>query len=93
METACVVTDGRHRGMFMQVRFLQRREVITTTKGEKMSPVYQYKCDGCGWSIDINRSIAERDSAPMCGDCLKPMARTMTPVAAVFKGSGWGGNK
>jgi len=58
-----------------------------------MSPVYQYKCGGCGWSIDINRPISERDVAPMCGDCLTPMARELSPVAAIFKGSGWGSSK
>jgi putative FmdB family regulatory protein len=61
--------------------------------GSAMSPIYQYKCDGCGWSIDINRPISERDVAPMCGDCLTPMARELSPVAAIFKGSGWGSSK
>ena len=56
-----------------------------------MSPIYQYKCDRCGWTVDINKTIAERDSAPMCGDCCVDMVRQVSvSVGAVFKGDGWG---
>jgi putative FmdB family regulatory protein len=55
-----------------------------------MSPIYQYKCNGCGWTIDVNKSIAERNEGPMCGDCLVQMVRSISQVSAIFKGTGWG---
>lgn len=58
-----------------------------------MSPIYQYKCDGCGWTIDVNRSIAERNDGPMCGDCLVSTKRMVSNVSAHFKGDGWGSSK
>lgn len=55
-----------------------------------MSPTYSYRCANCGWSIAINKKIAERDSAPMCGDCCVQMSREVAQaVGSVFKGSGF----
>ena len=59
-----------------------------------MSPIYSYKCTRCGWSIEINKTIAQRDEAPMCGDCCEQMIRQISQsVAATFKGDGWGSSK
>jgi predicted nucleic acid-binding Zn ribbon protein len=55
-----------------------------------MSPTYSYRCGHCGWSIAINKSIAQRDEAPMCGDCCVQMTREVSQaVGSSFKGQGF----
>lgn len=58
-----------------------------------MTPMYEYKCPRCGEVVAKYREIAERNNAPMCGDCLVPSQRTMAAVPAHFKGTGWGKDK
>lgn len=83
------VNEGTHRGMRPtgSIPVTPRK---TFTNGGAMSPIYQYKCNGCGWTIDVNKSIAERNEGPMCGDCLVQMVRSISQVSAIFKGTGWG---
>lgn len=58
-----------------------------------MSPVYSYRCERCGWSVDLNRSISDESPAPICGDCLISTTKVFHAPAAIFKGQGWGGSK
>jgi len=86
------VSEGTHRGM-RPAGSIPATPRKTFKNGGNVSPIYQYRCDRCGWSIDINRTIAERDNAPMCGDCCVQMTRSISQVGAIFKGDGWGKSK
>jgi len=57
-----------------------------------MSPVYVYRCIKCGAETEIHRSIEDSNKELECGDCLEPMMKVFQPVAAHFKGNGWGKN-
>lgn len=40
-------------------------------------PLYGYECGGCGATKDEFRKISERNNAPSCDKCSKPMAKTI----------------
>lgn len=58
-----------------------------------MSPIYSYKCQRCGWSVDLDRSFTDTSPAPTCGDCLIATTKVIHATPAIFKGEGWAGKK
>ena len=46
-------------------------------------PTYSYQCQMCGHTQDEQRAMADRDNAPVCKKCQKPMIRKY--VAVPFK--------
>ena len=55
-----------------------------------MMPSYDYKCDTCNSTIEVQRSFDE-ESTPMCTSCNGTMSRVWQATFAHFKGGGWGG--
>jgi putative FmdB family regulatory protein len=53
-------------------------------------PRYDYKCEECQTTIEIERSMHE-ESQPMCAGCNATMSRVWQATPAVFRGGGWGG--
>ena len=44
-------------------------------------PIYEYRCDSCGKTIDAYRTVAERDNCPpCCGPVRKLISRPMLNV-------------
>jgi len=57
-------------------------------------PTYDYRCEACSQVITVERSIADQLARePYCDNCLIPAKRIWSPTPAVFKGTGWGGQK
>jgi putative FmdB family regulatory protein len=50
-------------------------------------PIYEFKCNVCQISIEIEKSIHE-ESQPIC--CGANMSRTYSTFGITFKGKGWG---
>jgi putative FmdB family regulatory protein len=55
-------------------------------------PTYDFKCEQCGTTFELNLSFENKD-LQYCEDCEKPLMRVYGPVAAIFKGTGWGSSK
>jgi putative FmdB family regulatory protein len=55
-------------------------------------PTYDFKCEQCQETFELNLSFENMDT-PHCGDCAKPLVRVYGPVAAIFRGTGWGKSK
>lgn len=51
-------------------------------------PVYEYRCELCGKTFDIQHSMTEHHS-PACTDCVKPLKRVFRLAGVSFKGSGF----
>ena len=52
-------------------------------------PTYDFKCEQCQNTFELNISFDNKD-LQYCEDCEKPLARVYGPVAAIFRGTGWG---
>lgn len=52
-------------------------------------PDYAYKCERCGYTTDVHRSMHENEIAPFCGDCCQQMIRVWSAPEITFKGSGF----
>ena len=52
-------------------------------------PVYEYECDTCNKSIEVNRSFNDKEVFPPCGACGKDMSRVYSSVGVQFKGNGF----
>lgn len=73
----------------MQVQFLQRHARLNE-RGKV--PNYDFKCEQCGTIFELNLAFDNKDLR-YCEDCEKPLVRIYAPVAAIFKGTGWGKSK
>ncbi len=51
-------------------------------------PLYEYRCDACGQSVDVQHGFKETMSDP-CAKCGGTMSRVFNPAGIVFKGSGF----
>lgn len=51
-------------------------------------PAYDYK--HCDKVETVVRSVDEKEKAPKCPECKKPMTRVFGVAAINFKGNGWG---
>ena len=49
-------------------------------------PIYDYKCNQCGSSIEFHRGMGE-DREPTC--CQTTMQRVFTAAPTIFNGSGF----
>lgn len=54
-------------------------------------PIYNFKCQMCNASAEIQIKITDNVIAPMC--CHIPMQRDFMAPGVIFKGTGWGGSK
>ena len=52
-------------------------------------PKYDYKCNRCGSTQEIERGFGE-SYAPTC--CQDSMSRVWSATPAIFRGGGWGGS-
>lgn len=53
-------------------------------------PIYEFKCDECNNSFEINESIKDYDSNKYkCTECGSKVKRIYNPVAISFKGEGF----
>lgn len=52
-------------------------------------PVYQYSCNECSTSIEVNRSFNAKEIFPPCNMCGYEMSRVYGTVGIQFKGSGF----
>jgi putative FmdB family regulatory protein len=55
-------------------------------------PTYDFKCEQCGMTFELNLAFDNKD-LQYCEDCEKPLVRIYAPVAAIFRGTGWGKSK
>jgi putative FmdB family regulatory protein len=70
--------------MHIWARYNQRRY-----QGERIMPVYTYRCDSCGVEFERHQSF---NDAPLktCPECRKKSLRkVITPTKIIFKGSGF----
>ncbi len=51
-------------------------------------PVYDYRCDGCGYTFEVMHGFDERPEV-RCGKCGQTARKLFRPVPIIFKGSGW----
>jgi len=51
--------------------------------------IYDYKCDGCATSYEVERSMYEDAVAPMCTACSKAMTRVWGVGSVRFEGTGF----
>lgn len=56
----------------------------------KQMPIYEFKCESCHITQEIERSIHAESNAPVCTNCGELMGRVYVPIPAQFKGEGWG---
>lgn len=52
---------------------------------------YRYYCAQCDEHTEITKPMSQCNDPELCADCRTVMKRLYTPIAAVFKGGGWGG--
>lgn len=55
--------------------------------GKSKMPVYEYHCNSCGMSYDVERAMNEDALNPIC--CGESTARVWSATSAIFKGNGW----
>lgn len=48
-------------------------------------PLYGYTCERCRATREEMRTIAEREDAPTCDRCRKPMKLVISPVTGIVK--------
>jgi putative FmdB family regulatory protein len=51
-------------------------------------PAYDYRCTKCGLDFEVNRPITDREPVN-CAACGSEAKRVFSPVAVVFKGTGF----
>ena len=51
--------------------------------------IYTYTCIQCDKSIEVNRKMKDRESAPPCPSCGYNMIRAWDVPSVQFKGSGF----
>jgi putative FmdB family regulatory protein len=51
-------------------------------------PIYEYRCDDCGASIEAFQKMSD-DPLTECEECGGPLRKVLHPVAIHFKGSGF----
>ena len=68
-----------------------QKNLIPRQNGEQM-PTYDFKCEQCGTTFELNLAFDNKD-LQYCEDCEKPLVRVYGPVAAIFRGTGWGSSK
>ena len=52
-------------------------------------PLYSYKCTKCHKTIEVSRTVDERDGKFACTKCGADMKRELGLAGIHFKGSGW----
>ena len=52
-------------------------------------PAYDYRCPKCLIQNEITHGWHDRPMIP-CTYCNEPMVKVINPIAAHFKGTGWG---
>jgi putative FmdB family regulatory protein len=58
-------------------------------QGEKVMPVYTYRCDNCGVQFEKHQSFTDTP-LKTCPECRKKALRkVITPTKIIFKGSGF----
>ena len=55
-------------------------------------PAYDYKCGRCGLKNELHHGWHDRPEV-LCTYCNEPMSKVISPIGAIFKGTGWGKNK
>jgi len=50
---------------------------------------YEYKCDKCGTTQNVERSMAEAEIVPVCTGCQSHMTRVWAVGGITFNGSGF----
>ena len=68
-----------------------QKNLIQRQNGEQM-PTYDFKCEECETTFELSLSFDNKDMQ-YCEDCEKPLVRIYAPVAAIFRGTGWGSSK
>jgi putative FmdB family regulatory protein len=53
-------------------------------------PAYDYTCATCDQEVTIVARIDQTLTPPVCAKCAAVMKRKFWPIAAQFKGDGWG---
>ena len=56
-------------------------------------PSYDYKCNGCRYSVTIVKAIKDKRPTPKCLACQVDMVREYGTVAVAFKGQGFASNE
>lgn len=51
--------------------------------------IYDYKCDDCATSYEVERSMYDESVAPMCTACGKSMTRVWGVGSIRFEGTGF----
>ena len=54
--------------------------------------IYQYKCNKCGHTLEVERAMTEEERSPTCMDCHNTMSRVWTSPSISFKGAGFYSN-
>jgi putative FmdB family regulatory protein len=52
-------------------------------------PAYDYKCGRCGLKNELHHGWHDKPTV-LCTYCNEPMVKMISPVGAIFKGTGWG---
>jgi putative FmdB family regulatory protein len=52
-------------------------------------PLFEYRCDTCGSSIDLLVKHADDAVAPECGSCKTSMKRKIGRTSFILNGGGW----
>jgi putative FmdB family regulatory protein len=55
-------------------------------------PTYDFKCEQCGAIFELNLAFDNKE-LQFCEDCKQLLVRVYAPVAAIFRGTGWGSSK
>lgn len=50
--------------------------------------LYDYKCDKCGHTVEVNHKMAETPTI-MCEHCYVPMKKQISASGFSLKGDGW----
>jgi len=51
-------------------------------------PIYEYKCQECGASLEVIQKVGESPHKK-CPNCGGPLKKTISAPALQFKGEGW----
>lgn len=54
-------------------------------------PNYDYKCPKCSKVIEVSFGVHEVRREIVCESCKVTMTKQYAKVAAIFRGTGWGG--
>lgn len=52
-------------------------------------PIYEYICQTCKNTLDVDRKMTDKEVVPECDQCDSNMIRTYGAVGVQFKGSGF----